>query len=70
MNHRLLRNILKKRHITQDKLAHAVGIDRSTLNRKLNGNRGFLVWEAGEIGHFLHLSGEEMCRIFFDHDVA
>lgn len=66
MNSMLLREKMRKRGYTQEKLAEAVGMDRSTINRKINGDKkGFGIGEACRIGRILKMSRAEMTEIFF-----
>ena len=51
---------------TADSLAAAIGIDRSTLYRKMERIVNFSVGEAQKIKDVLQLSVEEFMVIFFD----
>lgn len=57
--------------LTVEKLADVVGIDRSTLYRKIS-NRGesFTIKEADLIARALKLTGAEVNAIFFSQYVA
>lgn len=57
--------------LTIEKLANSIGLDKSTLYRKLN-NQGetFTIREANLICKELKLSGQEATVIFFSQYVA
>lgn len=57
--------------MTIETLAHKIGIDKSTLYRKMN-NKGetFTIKEASLICKILNLSGQEATAIFFSQYVA
>jgi transcriptional regulator with XRE-family HTH domain len=57
--------------LTVEKLAEQIGMDRSTLYRKLN-NAGetFTIREANLICRVLNLTGTEATAIFFSNYVA
>lgn len=57
--------------LTVEKLAEQIGMDRSTLYRKLN-NAGetFTIREANFICRVLNLTGTEATSIFFSNYVA
>ena len=62
--------IVEKRH-TVETLAKEIGIDKSTMYRKLNENgESFSIGEAAKIAKALELSGEEAKNIFFADVVA
>lgn len=62
----LKRRIIQK-NTTMEGLAYYMGIDRSTLYRKLrDGGCGITVHEARLISSFLELSFEETLRIFWN----
>lgn len=67
MNSVLLRKMMRKQKITQEEMAHAIGIDRSTFSRKMNNEigKGFCLTEASGIGHVLRLSPAQMADVFF-----
>ncbi len=54
----------------QEELSKDVGMDRSTLNRKLKTGEAFTIGEANKIAVELKLSKEEAMAIFFTHIVA
>lgn len=57
--------------LTTEKLADLIGIDRSTLYRKINGNgESFTIKEADLIVKKLNLNLEEANAIFFSQFVA
>lgn len=54
----------------QNDLASAIGIDRSTLNRKLRTGEDFSINEANKIAQVLSLTKNEAMSIFFKQIVA
>lgn len=54
----------------QDTLSKKVGMDRSTLNRKLKTGESFTIGEAKKIAIALKLTAEETMKIFFAEIVA
>lgn len=57
--------------LTIEKLADNIGIDRSTLYRKINNNgETFTIKEADLIVNALNLTAEEAKAIFFSQLVA
>ncbi len=66
MDDMLLRKMMRKRGYTQEKLAAAIGVDRSTLNRKMNDEtRCFSMDEVFAIGRALKLTRSELSAVFF-----
>lgn len=56
---------------TQAKLANDIGINKSTLYRKLKNNGDTLeIWEVRKIVELLQLSQEEIKEIFFSNKGA
>ncbi len=55
---------------TQEKLASHIGINKSTLNRKIKNLDDFSIGEAKKIARILELSGDEATVIFFANYVA
>lgn len=51
-------------HTLKD-LANQIGINQSTLNRKMNGDSDFTRSEIQNITYWLNLSEEEVIEIFF-----
>lgn len=71
VNKRLLCEKMAARGLTQEALAERLNIDRTTLNRKLNGvGKGFFLCEAAQIGKALELSAKEMLGVFFGAGIA
>lgn len=71
VNVALLRAKLVEIGLTHEQLAEFIGMDRSTLSRKLSGGGlGFLVGEVHRIIKVLHLTGAEAAAIFFADEVA
>ena len=54
-----------RRGMTLDNVADALGINPASLHRKMNGASDFYRGEIEKIIKILHLSGEEVLRIFF-----
>lgn len=53
--------------MTYKTLAKAIGINPSSLYRKVNGRTDFYRYEIFKITEILHLDDDTMRRIFFDH---
>lgn len=65
-NMNLLRGKLKERSMTQQELAHKIGMDSSTLSRKLaSDGLKFTVGEMHDIAATLNLTANECKSIFF-----
>ena len=70
-NMQLLKGKIVERQTTQEAVADAVGIDRSTFYRKLKTNgMSFSISEAHKIVAAIPLTMEEAMAIFFDNTVA
>jgi len=65
-----LKGKMVEKGINQAMLSQKVGIDRSTLSRKLKTGETFTIGEANKIAKALHLTSEEALSIFFSHTVA
>ncbi|MCI9185339.1 MAG: helix-turn-helix transcriptional regulator [Lachnospiraceae bacterium] len=65
-----LRGKIIEKGLNQTTLAKKVGIDRSTLNRKLKDGGTFTIEEANKIAIALGISGNEAISIFFAEVVA
>ena len=66
-----LKGKIVERNLTIEKLANEIGVNKSTLYRKLDGcGEGFLIKEADEIVKILKLDAEEAAAIFFSQFVA
>lgn len=62
-----LKNAIRKRNTTLEKLADAIGIDSSTLYRKMRRNgETFTIGEAERIKQHLKLTKKDAVDIFFD----
>lgn len=59
-----LKGKMRELGMTQDSLAAAISIDRSTLNRHLKTGTDFTIGEANRIIKVLSLSSEEAMAIF------
>jgi transcriptional regulator with XRE-family HTH domain len=66
-----LRGAMAGKGITQEKLAEIIGIDRTTLIRKMkNDGLQFTVEEVQKIAVALSLTAQEVLDIFFTTKVA
>lgn len=66
MNISLLRFAIKDRNYTETKFAKAIGMDPSTLSRKLNnGGGGFTLDEIHLMIKLLHLKEDDFAAIFY-----
>lgn len=66
-----LKGKIVEKELTIEKLAEKIGLDRSTLYRKINNNgETFTIREANMICTELGLSGKEATEIFFSQYVA
>ncbi len=72
INTNKLVEVIKEKKLTVSDVATAIGIDKSSLYRKINNDVrcGITVKEANKIVEFLELSAEEANSIFFAPDVA
>ena len=59
-----LKGRMTERGIRQEDLAKAVGMDRSTLSRRLKTGEDFTIGETNKIVAFLNLNAEEALEIF------
>ncbi|UYI60215.1 helix-turn-helix domain-containing protein [Lacticaseibacillus paracasei] len=60
-----LKGLMTERHVTQDSLALALGIARSTLFRKMQrGGKDFTAQEIFKMMQFIPLSDQEAIDIF------
>ena len=66
-----LKGKIVENNLSIEKLADVIGVDRSTLYRKIN-NKGdtITIKEADKIRHALKLSASEAIEIFFGQKVA
>lgn len=65
-----LRGKIVENGLNQESLAKKVGMNRSTLNRKMKTGEAFTIGEANKIAIILKLSKEEAMEIFFTNTVA
>lgn len=66
-----LKGKIVERELTIEKLAEKIGLDRSTLYRKIgNDGQTFTIKEANLICNELNLSVQEATEIFFSQYVA
>lgn len=62
---------LKRNNITQEELAGKIGMNPSTLNKKINNKQSvFTVEEANQIAIELNIQSEKLITIFFDKKLA
>lgn len=66
-----LKGKIVEKGMTVEKLAEKIGVDRSTIYRKMNvAGETFTIREANLICSVLNLSGQEATAIFFSKYVA
>jgi transcriptional regulator with XRE-family HTH domain len=70
VNTRKLKGLLVEKGISVEGLAKAIGLNKSTLYRKLNGRCPVNIKDADLIARELQLSGLEASEIFFSQLVA
>lgn len=62
---------IKRNGITQEQLAREIGLDPSTLNKKINNKQSVLsVDEAQKIAKVLEIPKEKLYVIFFAYELA
>ena len=63
---------MKRVGLTQKTLAHNMGMNPATLNRKINNSNGegITVSEANKIANVLQLPKEDLVKIFFADELA
>ncbi len=60
-----LRAELVRRELSVEDVAKQMGIDKTSLYRKLKGDSEFLRIEIEKLVNILQLNGEDVLRIFF-----
>ena len=71
VNVKMLKGKVIERGFTLEKVAENIGIDRSTMSRKLgNGGEDFTIKQADAIVALLRLTPSEATSIFFNQFVA
>lgn len=72
MNVNKLRGKIVENGMTIEKFAERIGINRSTLYRRLGGGtcERFTVGEVRQMSEVLNLSSQDVVDIFFGRDVA
>jgi len=66
-----LRGKIVEKELTIERLAERIGVDRSTLYRRIDNNGdGFTIKEVDLICRVLELTGREANEIFFSQYVA
>ena len=70
MNSALFKYYVARAGLTLAKVSETLGIDASTLHRKINGITDFTRAEILFLRQCLHLSLEESERLFFNQDFA
>lgn len=66
MNINKLKGKIVEKGLNVETLAALIGIDRSSLYRKLNKSERITVGEANKMKEVLEMSSEEATNIFFD----
>ena len=66
-NHSKLLGKIKECGFTQERLAKAIGINKSTLNSKLKGQFYFSTEEMDSICRELNISSDDIGEYFFAH---
>lgn len=67
----MLKGKVVERGLTLEKVAENLGIDRSTMSRKLgNGGDDFTIKQADGIVNLLNLTSDEATSIFFNQFIA
>lgn len=56
-------DLLKKRNIKQIQLAEALGTNKQTVSKMLNGSRTINAFELKQIAEFLHIKMEELTKL-------
>lgn len=64
MNINKLKGKIVEKEMNVESLAAIIGVDRSSLYRKLNNGEKLTIGEAIKIKSALELSNEEACEIF------
>ena len=64
MNINKLKGKIVEKDMNVEKLAEAIGIDKSSLYRKLNACEKITIGEAVKMKDVLELTNEEACEIF------
>jgi predicted transcriptional regulator len=65
MCYRELKKIISDRGISNDKLAHLLGIGTDELISKLSGKTEFTLWEIKQIAEIFSLKNRQIMHIFF-----
>lgn len=60
-----LKGKMVEKNINQEKLSKTIGMNKSTLSRKLKTGESFTIGEANKIMMALNLSEEDALAIFF-----
>lgn len=66
-NYKKLLGRMKEKEYTQEKLATIIGVDKATLNLKLNNKASFRQSEIEKIFNALEISPNEISLYFFTH---
>ena len=70
MNVNALKGKITEKGLNVEKLAEIIGVDRSSLYRKLNNGEKITIGEASKMKVALGMTNEEATRIFFADSVA
>ena len=65
MNVKMLKGKMTEKGFNVERLAEQLGMNRSTLYRKLNGGEKITIGEATKIKNLLKLSNDDARAIFF-----
>lgn len=57
--------LMEKRNITLQQLAEAMNIEKTNLEKKLEGEEEFVIDEMGKIAEIFNLSVKECDELFF-----
>lgn len=69
-NARMLKYFVMKNGLSLEDIANSLGVNPSTLYRKMRGDSDFTRTEITIIRDRLHLTNEDVASIFFAHDFA
>ena len=70
VNTKLLKGMIENKGTSVDEVAKRMGIDKSTLYRRISDGSTFTIGEVGKITEILQMSHAEAISIFFSQPVA
>lgn len=70
VNTSMLKGLIESRGTNVDEVAKRMGIDKSTLYRRIADGNTFTIGEVGKIAEILSMSSAEAISIFFNQSVA